>query len=101
MVPPNMGYHMRFRTLYMEDPRLYNALPRSIRDHNGKIESFKKVLDKYLEDVPDQPSGNNQPDSINKNCTPSNSIIDWVCTLNLHNWIPIVHGDITDVPDAT
>ena len=36
--------------------RLFNALPRSLRDvTNCSVEMFKTQLDKYLQTVPDEP----------------------------------------------
>ena len=38
-------------------PRLYNSLPRYLRNLNGvSTENFKNRLDKFIKFVPDQPS---------------------------------------------
>ena len=92
IIPPHQGTHMRYRTLkekslIVEGPRLYNSLPRCLREHCGSIESFKLLLDRYLSCVPDQPSGVSLAGSLDKDGNPSNSIRDWVRTLNLHNWM--------------
>ena len=52
-------------------PRLFNALPPDLRNFNGSTLSFKAEVDKFLQNVPDQPCmpGYQQPAS-------SNSIID-------------------------
>ena len=39
----------------VQGPRLFNCLPKHIRDHNGSFESFKSRLDKFLKSVPDKP----------------------------------------------
>ena len=37
-------------------PRLFNSLPKYLRNFQGSLESFKSKLDKYLRTVPDQPA---------------------------------------------
>ena len=41
-------------------PKLFNCMPKEIREHNGKLETFKKKLDKFLQNVPDQPGFHDQ-----------------------------------------
>ena len=65
------GFSDRFDTLkaasfLVSGPKLFNCLPRSVREHasvdkNGKLfglEIFKTVLDLYLSTLPDQPFSN-------------------------------------------
>ena len=92
-IPPHKGKHMRYRTLrekslLIEGPRLFNCLPRYVRDHRGSLDSFKSTLDDFLTSIPDQPSGQELAGSINKDCMPSNSLRDWTRQLNLENWTP-------------
>lgn len=43
-------------TLPVRGPRLYNSLPKDLRDKSGvRVESFKLALDKYLSTVEDEP----------------------------------------------
>ena len=91
-VPPHKGVYMRHRTLrekslLVEGPRLFNCLPRQLRDHTGTYKGFKAVLDKFLSIIPDEPSvGDLLAGSINQLCLPSNSIRDWILQLKLENW---------------
>ncbi len=36
-------------------PRLFNVMPRPIRDTSGPVEKFKNILDKYIQTIPDEP----------------------------------------------
>ena len=42
-------------SLPINGPRIFNALPRNLRDFDGSLETFKSKLDCYLQSVPDQP----------------------------------------------
>ena len=47
---------IRYGALVASGPRLFNLLPKSIRNtSNSSVNVFKKKLDKYLESVPDEP----------------------------------------------
>ena len=47
---------IRFNSLGVLGPRLFNHLPARIRDMTGcSVDSFKRALDKHLDTVPDQP----------------------------------------------
>ena len=37
-------------------PKLFNELPRNLREFAGSVESFKHALDKWLHTIRDQPS---------------------------------------------
>ena len=55
-------------------PRLYNALPRSVRNAAAiSVDSFKRVLDRWLTLVPDEPQ---IPNYTQCRRAPSNSILD-------------------------
>ena len=93
-VPPHKGVYMRHRTLrekslLTEGPRLYNCLPRHLRDHTGTYDSFKAALDNFLQIIPDEPSvGDLLAGGINQLCLPSNSLRDWTRQLKIDNWTP-------------
>ena len=60
----------------IKGPRLFNCLPKHIRDlRNMTVEKFKLQLDKFLSTLPDEPliPGYTQYRRVN-----SNSILDWV-----------------------
>ena len=42
-------------SLVVKGPKLFNKLPRYLRDFSGNLEEFKKTLDDFLVDIPDQP----------------------------------------------
>ena len=46
---------MRERCFALRAPRLFNCLPRQLRNDNGSLPNFKLKLDKYLQTVPDKP----------------------------------------------
>ena len=56
--------------------KLFNCLPKSLRDCDASVNTFKKRLDKFLKMIPDQPClpGYQQPAS-------SNSIIEQLALL--------------------
>ncbi len=43
-------------SLAVRGPRLYNCLPRQLREHAGTLPTFKFGLNKYLRKIPDRPS---------------------------------------------
>ena len=71
-----------------EGPKLFNALPRCIRDCTGSKESFKTLLDSFLELIPDQPLGkaSEKPGAFNNSNQPTNSVRFWIRSLSLNNW---------------
>ena len=52
-------------------PRLFNVLPARLRNFEGSVDTFKRHLDKFLNEIPDQPCIPAYQQSA-----PSNSIID-------------------------
>ena len=73
-----------------EGPRLFNALPRALRDIVGSTEMFKRNLDVFLKLLPDQPPGpgGDIPSALDVHGRPSNSIRSWVRALSFEDWIP-------------
>ena len=59
-IPPLRGrasvQTMRSQSFQVSGPRLFNAMPKHIRNKkNCSLEDFKLLLDTYLEKVPDEP----------------------------------------------
>ena len=82
---------LRYNSLLIEGPLLFNCLPMHLRDFKGSLDSFKKGLDKFLAQVPDQPNGwgPETPGAYTLvDGSPSNSIRDWVRVLHLSDWAP-------------
>ena len=46
---------LRRRTIQFEGVKLVNILPPPVRNFSGKLETFKLLLDSFLELVPDEP----------------------------------------------
>ena len=52
----------------IQGPKLFNSLPKEVKEHPNKyeddpelaIKSFKKVLDKYLQTIPDEPNSSGE-----------------------------------------
>ena len=64
----------------MFGPRLYNSLPKYLRDiESVETEKFKFKLDKFLEIIPDQPK---MPNYVT--ASESNSILDQLTHLRAH-----------------
>ena len=66
-------------------PRLFNSLPRNIRDCRDSQEIFKSKLNEFLSKLPDCPLTRElTPIPMDPfDCSPSNSIIHWICYLKL------------------
>ena len=79
---------LKEKSFCSEGPKLFNALPRCIRDCTLSKDSFKSLLDSFLELIPDQPAGKDweQPGAFNNSDKASNSIQFWIRMLNLSNW---------------
>ena len=71
------------QSFQLSGPKLYNSIPANLRDMIGqKTEDFKKQLDLYLENIPDQPKTRTlTPNTTNQ----TNSLTDWAGTLGLKN----------------
>ena len=71
-------------SLKIEGVKIFNALPNEIKTFKGTKDQFKVVLDKFLEEIPDQPRTESLiPGSKDLQGTPSNSIPDWIRSLGL------------------
>jgi hypothetical protein len=46
---------MHERSFAVIGPRLFNCLPRELRDFEGTLETFKSKLDVFLKTIPDKP----------------------------------------------
>ena len=77
----------RSQTFQYVGPRLYNSLPRYIRDFKGSKDEFKILLNEFLRKIPDNPLvADLIPEPCNPfNANPTNEIIHWIPLLGLHN----------------
>ena len=57
---------LRKNSFQFTGPRIFNLLPKDIRNHNGSMETFKILLDNFLSTVPDIPRLN-QGSSLHSN----------------------------------
>ena len=98
---------MRLRddSLLVEGAKLYNSVPRCIREFDGSFLGFKNLIDAWLKFIPDIPRVcGNEPEGRNAIGMPSNSVRDWMCRENfvrMNTWECsnfVLTGD-HDVPD--
>ena len=66
---------IRFASFAVKGPRIFNSLPRSLRNFTGgTVDVFKHRLDTYLQNVPDQPL---IPGYTEYRSVDSNSLLSW------------------------
>ena len=66
---------IRDESFFVQSVKLFNSLPRNIRDLKGcSVEAFKKELDKFLQKLPDAPL---IPGYTASSLVGSNSVVDW------------------------
>ena len=99
--PKVIGPEGKLRSLHRnsmswEGIRLFNSLPESLRYFSGSKDAFKNLLDKYLEQIPDQPETESlTPGGKDMYGVPSNSIADWPRFLELNNdFSMIIHDEL-------
>ena len=77
-----------------EGVRIFNSLPDVIKNYKGTKEGMKNLLDRYIQNIPDQPE---YPGMIPGGRTmygkPSNSIADWTRVLNINFSTCVVSND--------
>ena len=70
---------LREQSFQYNGPKLFNSLPKYLRNISKvKVEEFKEKLDKYLQQIPDEPNVESLTPSACDMFTaaPSNSIVD-------------------------
>jgi len=74
-----MAKIMRDQSLVVHS-KIFNSLPSDLRNSNQKLNTFKKKLDTFLEQIPDHPiSPGLTPVLINPVTNKhSNSLLDWI-----------------------
>ena len=88
--------NMKEKSIYGHGPRLFNSLPKCIREWTGSFNGFKFMVDNFLSLVPDRPSikgYNNMNHDLYGNMT--NSITHWIRNLELDKWEHIANSDAT------
>ena len=93
---PGSIQSVRYASLAVKGPRLFNSLPMALRNLSGcTTEQFKRNLDRFLAKIPDQPliPGLTQCRRID-----TNSIIDWVASPYL--LMPDMQYQTEDRPDT-
>ena len=90
LIPPIKGNSkvksLRELSFKIHGGRLFNAIPKNIRNMAGSMEDFKELLDKYLQTIPDEPKVESYIPSACDQITskPSNSII-WQAKARIRN----------------
>ena len=78
---------LKEKSLQFEGPRIFNSLPKVIRNMNGSLTEFKSVLDMFLALIPDCPIIKGYTThNYDNNCRQSNSISDWIRSMKLYDW---------------
>ena len=71
---------IRYASLSVKGPQLFNSLPAEIRNlNNCSVETFKRALDRFLSNVPDEPL---IPGYTAMRRADSNSLVDMVKHIN-------------------
>ena len=72
---------LRENSFSIQGPKLFNSLPKSIRNITGvSVDTFKKHLDKFLSQIPDQPG---IPGYAGQRAAATNSLADQIPTTNI------------------
>ena len=81
---------LRDRTLLVEGVKIFNMVPRKIREYDGSYLGFKNCIDKWLNEIPDIPRDlGNEPYARNIDGKPSNSLKDWSKIITFDDsWVP-------------
>ena len=71
---------LREQSFQIHGARLFNCLPKKIRNMKLHQEEFKEALDKYLGQIPDQPRMNSLVPTATHRVTgkQSNSLLAWI-----------------------
>ena len=81
---------LRDRTILVEGVKLYNSVPRKIREYNRSYLGFKNCIDRWLGEIPDVPRDvGHEPEARSIEGKPSNSLKDWAkCSQYDDIWVP-------------
>jgi hypothetical protein len=79
---------LRDQSFQSEGPKLFNSLPREIRNLESTAETFKLHLDKFLESIPDHPAvPGHIPAAQRLSGQRSNSVRDWTRRILNDSWM--------------
>ena len=72
VVPPLAAVSGRLQSIRecsfgFNGPRLFNCIPKELREFQGSPDAFKRRLDRFLSTVPDKPVLLGQPQAVNCN----------------------------------
>ena len=104
-IPKITGTVMRIKTLKekcinVEGSKLFNSLPKILRNFDGKFLEFKKLFDNWMNSIPDCPVlPGYSTHNLDNNNLMSNSLIDWNRNLMNTDWEP--DGNTTDSVNPT
>ena len=84
--------HMRSMkecSIFRHGPKLYNSLPKCLREWDGSFSSFKCLIDNFMSLIPDRPCLQGyHSNNYDLNGGMTNSIIHWIRNLDLSDWEP-------------
>ena len=75
------------KSIFVQGPKIFNALPRCIREWEGSFDTFKIIVDCFLTLLPDRPcltGYTSQNKDLYRNQT--NEIVHWIRNKNLSEW---------------
>ena len=80
LVVPTSKSKERESSFLIQGPKLFNSLPREIKDMSGcGLEKFKEALDNFLTEIPDEPPAPGLiPGACSVDALPSNSLLDQI-----------------------
>jgi hypothetical protein len=79
---------LRDHSFQSEGPKLFNSLPKEIRNLETTADTFKLHLDKFLETIPDHPAvPGHIPAAQRLSGQPSNSVRDWSRRILNDSWM--------------
>ena len=86
--------NLRKNTIQYIAPRLYNHLPKYIRNHDGSMDSFKLQLDEFLALIPDEPRLKKGSKMYSN--TLENQLINWTWILK-NNYYQLVRAQLSSI----
>ena len=82
-------YSLKMETLKYSSAKMFNTLPKCLRENSGTFENFKEMFDELLSYIPDCPSIPGYfSHNLDSNNSESNVLSVWLSNMNLEEWQP-------------
>ena len=90
--------NLRRQSFQVAGPKLWNCLPKNVRNFKGNQDDFKQILDLFLTKVPDEPRADGLiPGAMDVNGRHTNTLIHQVARRR----VPWKDDDLEGVPTTT